>query len=83
MTTTCTALDVLADRCTIANNAAHEKRAACEDWKAARHIDMKSYRQGEAVAYNDAHHIMKRELERLRNLWQNGGLSYDAFGLPS
>ena len=44
-------------------------------------IDMASYRDGEAIAYNRAHRLMTEELRRLRNLWQNNALSFDDFGV--
>jgi hypothetical protein len=42
-------------------------------------VTTKRYRQGEAAAYNDAFKTMKAELERLRNLWQNGSITYSDF----
>jgi hypothetical protein len=80
---TCTSLELLADRSSIAVKAANKHRDACKTWQEASRSDMKSYREGEAAAYNDAHDLMHRELTRLRNLWQNGSLTYSSFGLPS
>jgi hypothetical protein len=82
MTKPLTALEVLADRSLVANRSMYKHQDEAKTWKEANHVDMKSYRNGEAIAYNDAHHIMQRELERLRNLWQNGALTYADFGLP-
>lgn len=39
-----------------------------------------SYHEGQAAAYNYAHEIMKAELQRLRNLLQNGSLTQADFG---
>jgi hypothetical protein len=69
-----TVLEVLADKTTISVNSAKNYPAESQ----TRH-----YREGEAAAYNDSYRLMKAELERLRNLWQNGALNYDSFGLPS
>ena len=80
MTTT---LDLIADLTSISTRAASEHRDVCASRFEASHTDMKSYREGQAAAYNDAHKLMQRELERLRNLWQNGSLRADDFGLPS
>ncbi|MEI9428685.1 hypothetical protein [Mesorhizobium sp. Cs1299R1N3] len=78
-----TTLELIADRCKVAGDAAYKRRAEAKTYQEANHVDMKSYRQGEAAAYNDAHKAVKAELERLRNRWQNGALSYEDFGLPS
>lgn len=75
-----TALGMVADKCKVAGNAASNLRRACETHKEAAHLDMKSYREGEAAAYNDAYRTMKAELQRLRNLLQNGSLTQADFG---
>ena len=54
-------------------------RDACNTRQEALHIDQKSYEQGKAIAYMDAQRIVENELKRLRNLWQNNTLTYDAF----
>jgi hypothetical protein len=74
-----TTLDRITDRCSIAGRAAEKLRAERTDWKAGSTTDMLGYRMGEAAAYNDAHRLMKAELERLRNLWQNGSITYSDF----
>jgi hypothetical protein len=74
-----TVLELITDRSSVATRAANKHRDECEDWKEAGRVCMKSYRQGEAIAYKDAHDVMKRELERLRNLWQNGSITYSDF----
>ena len=76
-----TALEVLAERSNHANNLYHKRRAEAATSAEANHIDMKSHRSGEAVAYNDAYHIMKAELHRLCNRFQNGQLTVDDFGV--
>ena len=42
---------------------------------------MKSYREGEAAAYLRAERLVKEELKRLCNKFQNGYLSIDDFGI--
>lgn len=82
MTTTArrlTALELLADHGATAAKTAADRRASAETREAANRVCMKSYREGEAAAYNDAYFLMKRELERLRNLWQNGAITYSDF----
>jgi hypothetical protein len=68
-----TALGRIAELSTLANNAR---------WNAKDrgNSEMESYREGECTAYNKAHEIMKAELQRLRNLLQNGSLSQTDFG---
>lgn len=63
-----TALGQIADRCTTSLNAAN------------RAVANKDYHTGKAAAYNDAYAIMKAELQRLRNLLQNGSLTQADFG---
>lgn len=78
-----TALEKLADNCKVALDSAYRHRADKKEKIGKAPTDIMSYREGEAFAYNDAEKIMKAELERLRNLWQNGALSYSDFGLPT
>lgn len=40
-----------------------------------RSAESKGYNEGKASAYNDAYYMMKAELERLQNLFQNGSLT--------
>lgn len=74
-----TALELIADRCSTSVKAVEARRAAAATRVEANHTDMKSYREGEAAAYNDAYGVMKAELERLRGLWQNGSITYSDF----
>lgn len=76
-----TALELLGDRCVTANNAAAVHRDRAETRQERDHVDMKSYRMGEAVAYNEARAIMDKELRRLCNRFQNGCLSVSDFGV--
>ena len=71
-----TALEMLADCASTSATAAFRHRHAATERK---QTDMGSYREGEAAAYTYAHQIMKDEIARLRNLYQNGALSLDAF----
>lgn len=68
-----TALGRIAENCKLANNA----RFNAKDRGDKGH---EAYKEGEAAAYNDAHRIMKAELQRLRNLLQNGSLTQADFG---
>lgn len=77
-----TALEKLADNCTVAANAATTARNLNKEHGAtATRLRSQGYNEGKNAAYNDAHAIMKAELKRLRNLWQNGALTYDAFNV--
>lgn len=71
-----TALEMLADCGSTSATAAFRHRQAATERK---QTDMGSYREGEAAAYADAHRILKAELARLRNAFQNGHLSMDDF----
>lgn len=68
-----TALGRIAELQTLTNNAR---------WKAKDrgNEQMEHYHEGECAAYNKAHEIMKAELQRLRNLLQNGSLTQADFG---
>lgn len=77
----CTALELLADRSSVSSKAA-DKRRSTQTPAEARNVCMRSYREGEAIAYTDAHKILKAELQRLRNLFQNGSLGLDDFEVP-
>lgn len=76
-----TALEVLGDRSFTSNNAANKCRAKAETIQQAHNVDMKSYYEGEAAAYNDARVFMNKELRRLCKLFQNGALQIDDFGI--
>ena len=73
------ALTKLSNRSSDATKSGDKYRDAAATREEARKICMKSYREGEAIAYSDAYGIMQAELERLRNLWQNGSLTYSDF----
>lgn len=68
-----TALGRIAENSTLAFNA----RFAAKD---RGNEKVESYKEGECAAYNDAYFIMKAELQRLRNLLQNGSLTQADFG---
>lgn len=76
-----TALEVLKDRGVVATNAMNRRRDAIEGRTERNAVDMKSYRNGEAIAYIDSAKIMEAELRRLCNKFQNGNLSVDDFGV--
>lgn len=80
-TKTFTALDVLADRSNTATNAAHRIRDKATTLAEAKAHNHKSYQEGSAIAYTEAHKIMTAELRRLCNRFQNGYLSIDDFGI--
>lgn len=82
-TKTLTALEMIADMSKCSQRAADRYRDKAESIAERDHVDMKSYHMGEIIGHMDAAKIMKRELERLRNEWQNGGLTYGSFNLPS
>lgn len=67
-----TALGRIAEKSTLACNA----RFAAKD----RGSKQELYHEGNCAAYNDAYFIMKAELQRLRNLLQNGSLTQADFG---
>lgn len=66
-----TALGRLAENCATSLKVASVRRDRGAD---------DSYSNGEAVAYDNSHRIMKAELQRLRNLLQNGALTQADFG---
>jgi hypothetical protein len=72
------ALETLSNRSADAGNAARERRATAETPTAKA---LAAYREGEAIAYSDAHRIMTAELRRLCNRFQNGCLSVADFGI--
>lgn len=75
-----TALEILADRCAIASKSANDRRAS-QTMQEQRAVCMRSYREGEAAAYNDARKLMETELRRLCNRMQNGCLTISDFGI--
>lgn len=76
-----TALEVLEDRSMVAIKAQNAARDRAETRLERDRTCMKSYRNGEAVAYIDARRIMEAELRRLCNKFQNGALCVSDFGL--
>ena len=76
-----TALEVLGTRSVEALNACNAARDRASTWQERDRVCMKSYRNGEAIAYIDARRIMDAELRRLCNKFQNGALSVSDFGL--
>lgn len=73
-----TGIGFLALRATECARYRDELTAKLENPFATR-FDNISYQQGKVEAFNDAHVIMKRELERLKNLFQNGALTLSDF----
>jgi len=68
-----TALGRIVENCTLSTNARFNA-------KDRGNTNMEHYHEGQAAAYNEAHKIMKAELQRLRNLLQNGSLTQADFG---
>lgn len=66
-----TALGKINDNLNVAQKIARERRD--------RGVDG-AYQDGQAAAFNEAYKIMKAELQRLRNMLQNGHLTQDDFG---
>jgi hypothetical protein len=73
-----TALELLATRSTEALCMAHQIK---DETITKQPFNMASYREGQAIAFSDAHKIMEKELRRLCNLFQNGALSIDSFNI--
>jgi len=71
-----TALELIADRGTVANKA---RTRTLDDQEQRVPTNMVSYYEGEVAAYNDAYAVMKAELERLRNKFQNNSLTMEDF----
>lgn len=66
------ALEVLADRsCVSGRNAYKHERGSTH----------RSYLEGEAIAYTEAANIMRKELHRLCNLFQNSALQISDFNI--
>ena len=76
-----TALEILADRSSTAIKASNRCRDDQRDDRPTRTVTAADCHMAEAVAFNDAYLVMKRELERLKNLWQNGSLTIDSFNV--
>ncbi|QWY83629.1 hypothetical protein [Rhizobium phage RHph_X2_26] len=76
-----TALEVLAERSSMATDRAFEARNNLKEKNTLGAAESKGYNEGKAAAYADAHRIMQAELARLKNLFQNGALNIDSFGV--
>jgi hypothetical protein len=72
------ALQALENRSADASRSAQERRDRPEK---RTPIDMASYREGEAIAFSDAHKIVTTELRRLRAAYQGGYLTLSDFGV--
>jgi hypothetical protein len=66
-----TALGKINDNLNVSHENARKRRNEGQDG---------SYQDGEAAAYFQSYKIMKAELQRLRNLLQNGSLTQADFG---
>ena len=75
-----TALGEIAQNGFLAGKAAAAARDRFEDTGSTHHAKSAGYYEGEAAASHEAYTIMKREIERLRNRFQNGYLTMDDFG---
>jgi molecular chaperone GrpE (heat shock protein) len=73
------ALDYIGIRSTEATAQANKYRDKAPTLAEANAVDMKSYKQGEAIGFNDAYKIMYAELQRLQNRFQNNVLTIDDF----
>lgn len=81
----------MADRITLLEGINNRQRDASRQCEAERNkaqtrqerdaVCMKSYRNGEAIAYIDAGKMVEAELRRLCNRFQNGCLTIDDFGI--
>jgi hypothetical protein len=72
----------LMNESTLAANSAERKRNALkEDRTNTRRAQSLGYAEGQAVAYSHADELMRRELRRLMNKFQNGSLTMDDFGI--
>lgn len=58
---------------------AESNRNRFKESKTMQRAETKGYAEGQAAAYNDAYYMMKAELERLQNKFQNGSLSREDF----
>lgn len=76
-----TAIEMLNTRSSEATALSNKLRDRCPTRQKRDEVDMKSYWQGEAIAFLDAQKIFTKELERLRNRWQNNMLTFDDFGV--
>lgn len=76
------AYDYLNIRSSDATKQANAYRDKAETRQARDAVCMKSYREGEAIAFLDAAKLVKEELQRLRNDFQNGALTLDSFKVP-
>ena len=76
-----TALELLADKGNCATTICDRARAARKEAGKRENYDGESYWNGQAIAFIDAEKLMKAELRRLCNLFQNGSLTVADFGV--
>ena len=76
-----TLIEQIADRETTAYSAAKRRRDEAPTRQERDKVCMKSYYQGQAVALNDANTLVREELRRLMNKFQNGALTLSDFGV--
>ena len=74
------ALETIADYNKVATDCAERSRNIAKEHGNAQ-TAMGMHHEGKSVAYNNAHTIMKAELRRLMNKFQNGSLNMDDFGV--
>lgn len=68
-------MNTLSTATTKAENARNRNR----ETPSMRTAESKGYNEGQAAAFNEAYYLMKAELERLQNRFQNGSLSREDF----
>jgi len=76
-----TLIEQIADREITSYNAAKRRRDEAPTREARDKVCMKSYYEGQAVAFNDANNLAREELRRLMNKFQNGALTLADFGV--
>lgn len=73
------AIEIIANRNSDACNLIIADRAKCQSPQERNRFHKRSYEEGRAVAYNEAHKIIRNELEALKLKFQNGCLSMSDF----
>lgn len=76
-----TALETLAEYEKVAATTAERCRRRYKEARTFHNAESKGYHEGVASGYNNARAIMQAELSRLKNLFQNGALNIDSFGV--
>ena len=69
----------LMNKLSTATTKAENARNRNRETPSMRTAESKGYAEGEAAALNSAYYLMKAELERLQNRFQNGSLSREDF----